>query len=140
MSLNHLRIALVSTDARFRDRVRESLSEGGWGYKIALELSQRFEDFGEEQVRALRQSSPDLLVIDLDDDPDLGVKLVQFLADARPGQRVLAAGPTLSSQQLLAAMRAGVSDYLQKPVSPEQLRESFQRLAIQLGSGTGAAR
>lgn len=140
MSLNHLRIALVSTDARFRDRIRESLTEGGWGFKIALELSQRFEDFGEEQVRALRQSSPDLLVIDLDDDPDLGVKLVQFLADARPGQRVLAAGPTLSSQQLLAAMRAGVSDYLQKPVSPEQLRESFQRLSIQLGSGTGAAR
>jgi pilus assembly protein CpaE len=140
VTLNHLRIALVSTDARFRDRVRESLTEGGWGYKVALELSQRFEDFGEEQVRALRQSSPDLLVIDLDDDPDLGVKLVQFLADARPGQRVLAAGPTLSSQQLLAAMRAGVSDYLHKPVTPEQLRESLQRLAIQLGNSTGSAR
>ena len=83
MSLNHLRIALVSTDARFRDRIRESLTEGGWGLKIALELSQRFEDFGEEQVRALRQSSPDLLVIDLDDDPDLGVKLVGRDKDMR---------------------------------------------------------
>jgi pilus assembly protein CpaE len=121
--------------------VRESIAEGGWGYKIALELPQRFEDFGEEQVRALRQSSPDLLVIDLEDDPDLGIKLMQFLADAHPGQRVLASGPTLSSQQLLAAMRAGVSDYLPKPVSPEQLKESLQRLAAQLGgAGSGAAR
>jgi pilus assembly protein CpaE len=135
-----LRLALVSTDARFRDRVRESIVEGGWGYRIALELSQRFEDFGEEQVRALRQASPDLLVIDLEDDPDLGIKLMQFLADAHPAQRVLATGPTLSSQQLLAAMRGGVSDYQQKPVSPDHLKESLQRLAAQLGGGGGAAR
>jgi pilus assembly protein CpaE len=137
----HLRLALVSTEARFRERVRESMVESGWGYKIALELSQRFEDFGEEQVRALRQASPDLLVIDLEDDPDLGIKLIQFLADAHPAQRVLAAGPTLTSQQLLAAMRAGVSDYLPKPVSPDQLKESLNRLAAQLGgAGTPGAR
>lgn len=141
MGPSHLRLALVSTDNRFRDRVRESIVEGGWGYKIALELSQRFEDFGEEQVRALRQSSPDLLVIDLEDEPDLGIKLMQFLADAHPNQRVLAAGPALSSHQLLAGMRAGVSDYLLKPVSPEQLKESLQRLGAQLGgAGSGAAR
>ncbi len=140
MGHSQLRIALVSTEARFRDRVREALVEGGWGFKIALELSQRFEEFGEDQVRALRQASPDLLVIDLEDDPDLGVKLMQFLADAHPGQRVLAAGPGLTSQQLLAAMRAGVSDYLSKPVAAEQLRESLQRLAAQLGSSAGTAR
>ncbi len=135
-----MRLALVSTDARFRDRVRESIVEGGWGYKVALELTQRFEDFGDEQVRALRQASPDLLVIDLEDEPDLGIKLVQFLADAHPAQRVLAAGPTLTSQQLLAAMRAGVSDCLHKPVPPDQLKESLNRLAAQLGGANAGAR
>ena len=141
MVQSHARIALVSTEARFRDRVREVLVEGGWGFKLALELSQRFEDFGVEQVRALRQASPDLLVIDLEDDPDLGLKLMQFLFEAHPNQRVLAAGPALSSHQLLSAMRAGVADYLLKPVSSDQLKESLNRMATQLGSaGVAGAR
>jgi len=137
---SHIRVAVVSTDVRFRDRLREALSESGRNFRIVLELSLRFADFGEEQIRALRHAGPDLLVVDLEDDPEVGVKLVQFLAESHPGQRVLAVGPALSPAILLAAMRAGVSDYLQKPVEPDGLAEALQRITILLGRSTEGAR
>jgi len=130
---SQLRVAIISTDIRFRDRLREALSESGKGFRITLELSLRFADFGEEQIRALRQAGPDLLVVDLDDDPEVGVKLIQFLAESHPGQRVLALGPALSPAVLLSAMRAGVSDYLEKPVETAGLTEALQRASAQLG-------
>ncbi len=128
-----IRVGIISTDVRFRDRLREALSESGRGFRIALELSVRFAEFGEEQVQALRHAAPDLLIVDLEDDPEVGVKLIQFLAESHPSHRVLAVGPTLSPDVLLAAMRAGVSDYLQKPIEPDALRESLQRVTALMG-------
>jgi pilus assembly protein CpaE len=136
----HIRVGIISTDVRFRDRLREALSESGRGFRIALELSVRFADFGEDQVQALRHAAPDLLIVDLEDDPEVGVKLVQFLAESHPTHRVLAAGPTLSPGLLLAAMRAGVSDYVQKPVEPDALHESLQRVAALLGRAGDSSR
>jgi len=133
---SQLRVAIISTDIRFRDRLREALSESGKGFRIALELSLRFADFGEEQIRALRQAAPDLLIVDLEDDPEVGVKLIQFLAETHPGQRVLGLGPPLSPALLLSAMRAGVSDYVEKPVETEALTEALQRASAQLGRST----
>ncbi len=140
MTESQIRVAVISTDVRFRDRLREALSESGRGFRIALELSVRFGDFGEEQIRAVRQAGPDLLVVDLEDDPEVGVKLVQFLAESNPGQRALAVGPALSQTLLLAAMRAGVSDYLQKPVEPDVLAEALQRATVLLGRGSESAK
>ena len=140
MTESHIRVGIISTDVRFRDRLREALSESGRGFRIALELSVRFADFGEEQVQALRNAAPDLLIVDLEDDPEVGVKLIQFLAESHPTHRVLAVGPNLSPGLLLAAMRAGVSDYLQKPVEPDALQESLQRVSALLGRAGESSR
>ena len=72
--------------------------------------------FGEEQVRALRQLHPELVILDIDDAPDLGIKFAQFSSETTPGIRFIAAGPLLQPEHLLTAMRAGVADYLPKPV------------------------
>jgi pilus assembly protein CpaE len=135
-----VRVGIISTDVRFRDRLREALSESGRGFRIALELSVRFADFGEEQVQALRNGAPDLLVVDLEDDPEVGVKLIQFLAESHPTHRVLAVGPSLSPDLLLASMRAGVSDYLQKPIEPDALQESLHRVTALLGRAGESSR
>jgi DNA-binding NarL/FixJ family response regulator len=137
---SQIRVAIISTDIRFRDRLREALAESGKGFRIAQELALKFADFGEEQIRALRHAATDLLLVDLEDDPDVGVKLIQFLAESHPGQRVLAFGPSLSSSLLLGAMRAGVSDYLQKPVEPDALAAALQRVIVLMGRATEAAR
>ena len=52
------------------------------------------------------------------------MKFAQFFSNTHPGHRILAAGPELSQELLLAAMRAGVADYLIKPVTNGVLREA----------------
>ena len=133
MTDRSLRAALISTDDAFRDQLRELLADGELGVTLRLEISERFAAYGEEQVHALRQLNPELIIIDLEDDPELGVKFTQFLSSSNPAQRVVAVGPSLSPELLLGAMRAGVADYLTKPVTADGLREALRRVSHTLG-------
>jgi pilus assembly protein CpaE len=135
-----LRAALITTDPRFRDQVQELLSDPESGFALGLEIAVPFAQFGEEQVSALRQLSPDLVFIDVQEDPELGVKFTQFLTEMNPGQRVIAAGSGLSHDLLLAAMRAGISDFLAKPVTSEALLEAFQRVSLLYGRSAARLR
>jgi pilus assembly protein CpaE len=130
---------MISTDARFREQFRELTQGPASDFVVGLEISEPFGAFGEQQVRALRQLNPEIVVIDLEDDPDLGVKFTQFLSEMNPGQRVIGVGPHLSPEQLLAAMRAGVADYLHKPVDDGALRGAMARVAQALGRGGAKA-
>lgn len=137
MTNRSLRAALISTDDLFRDLLRELLADGELGVALRLEISEPFAAYGEDQVHALRQLNPELVIIDFEDDPELGGKFTQFLHSANPGQRVVAVGPNLSPDMLLSAMRAGVADYLVKPVTPDGLREALARVSGSLGAGIG---
>jgi pilus assembly protein CpaE len=139
MSERSLRGALISPDSRFRSEVRALLGDVEPRVGIAVEISERFVDFREDVVRTLRQSKADLLLVDLEQEPELGVKFIQFLADAQPGHRVIAFGGEISPDQLLTAMRAGVADYLHKPVSAELLRGAVGRVAQTLNSSRAKA-
>jgi pilus assembly protein CpaE len=130
------RTALISSDRGFREMAKDVfLSHEGWTAP-ALEITVPFESFGEEQVRALRQLLPELVILDLGSAPDLGIKFAQFLTETTPGIRFIAAGPDLEPELLLAAMRAGVADYLPKPVSGEGFRSALDRIRYMMGAGT----
>lgn len=133
MNERSLRAALISTDPGFSDHVRTALARQDLGVVLALESPVPFAEFDEEHVSALRQLGPELVIVDLQNDPDLGVKFIQFLSEGAVNQKVIAAGPTLEPALLLAAMRAGISDYLPKPVSVEGLAEAVGRATAQLG-------
>jgi pilus assembly protein CpaE len=130
-----IRTALISTDRGFREMVKDVfLSHEGWTTP-ALDISVPFEAFGDEQVRALRQLNPELVVLDIEDAPDLGIKFAQFQSDSTPGVKFIAAGPLLQPEHMLTAMRAGVIDYLPKPVTGEALRAALDRARVGLGHG-----
>jgi pilus assembly protein CpaE len=135
MNERSIRTALISTDRGFREVVRDVfLSHEGWTAP-ALELTAPFEALGEEQIRALRQLHPELVLLDLDDSPELGIRFAQFLSETSPGVRFIATGPALQPELLLTAMRAGVADYLTKPVNGEALRSSLDRVRFLVGTG-----
>ena len=132
MTDRRLRAALISTDPGFQDQVRHLLADPESGVELALEFPVKFTSFDETQVEHLRRQAPEIAIVDLEDDPDLGIKFVQFLNDTS-SLRVIAAGPALEPQLLLQAMRAGIGDYLPKPVTPDALKEAVERIAVQLG-------
>ena len=135
MNERRTRAALISVDPGFQDLVRHTLADPDVGVDLALEFAVGFSDFDEEQVARIRENAPDIVVVDLADDPDLGVKFIQFLSELAGSRKVIATGPALEPGLLLAAMRAGISDYLPKPVSPEAFSEALARASSQLGKG-----
>jgi pilus assembly protein CpaE len=133
-----IRTALISSDRAFREMVKDVfLSHEGWTAP-ALEITAHFETFGEEQVRALRQLRPDLVILDIEASPELGIKFAQFLAETSPGIRFVAAGPLLQPEHLLTAMRAGVADYLAKPVTADAFRAALDRVRVGLSGASKA--
>ena len=127
-----IRAALISTDAAFRDTVRDVVPGPDVGVTLGIEISVPFAQVGEQELQSLRHSEPDLIILDLEDDPELGIKFAQFIAETRPC-RFLVVGPTLSPELLLETMRAGAIDYMTKPVSAEALLAAVERLANRLG-------
>ena len=123
------RAALVSTDSTFVAQVRQILSGPDRPVSLELELTVPLYQFGEHQVQALRTLAPELIIIDFDESQDLGLELARHLVDLNPAQMFIVTGPTLSSDQLMQAMRAGVSDYLPKPVALDALQTAITRVA-----------
>ncbi|MBW3629641.1 MAG: AAA family ATPase [Gemmatimonadetes bacterium] len=133
-----IRSAVISTDEAFRATVREVLQRPDQTIGVALELNVAFTQFGDGHLRDLRSVDPELIILDLETDPVLGIKFAQFLTEQSPGRRILATGPTPSSEQLLSALRAGISEYLPKPVTREALSAAIDGLSRKLRwSGSG---
>jgi pilus assembly protein CpaE len=127
-----IRAALISTDAAFREMVRDVVPGPDIGVLLGVEISAPFARLGEQELQGLRQSEPDLIILDLEDDPELGIKFAQFMAETRP-TRFLVVGPSLSPELLLETMRAGAVDYMVKPVTGETLLGAVERYATRMG-------
>lgn len=127
-----IRSCVISTDPGFRETLEKLLGPER-GITLDLQLKVPFEQIGEEELSQLQRVSPELVFLDLEDDPALGIKLAQFLADADPPPRFVAVGPTLSPELLLAGMRAGVCDCLPKPATSEAIAGSIGRAMRVLG-------
>jgi pilus assembly protein CpaE len=131
------RAALISTDSSFVAQVKQLLTGPERPVSLELELIVPLYQFGEHQVQALRALGPELIILDLEESQELGLQLAQYLVELNPAQAFIATGPVLSSEQLMLAMRAGVSDYLTKPVAPEDLRMAVIRAAQKLRKPDG---
>src|SRR5919106_4612941 len=131
------RAALISTDSSFVAQVKQLLSGPDRPLTLELELTVPLYQLGEQQIQALRSVSPELIFLDLEESQELGLQLAQYLVELNPAQLFIATGPILSSEQLLQAMRVGVSDYLPKPVLPEDLRAASIRAAQKLRKPDG---
>jgi pilus assembly protein CpaE len=131
------RAALISTDSQFRELVRQILSGPDRPVAVELELTVPFDAMGEHEIQAIRSQGPELIILDMENAPDLAVRFARFLIDQNPALLFIAAGPTLNSDQLLAAMRAGVTEYLPKPIDPDDLRAAATRASGKLRKPSG---
>ena len=97
MTERAIRTALISSDRSFREMVKDVfLSHEAWTAP-AIEIAAPFAAFGENEVRALRQLHPELIILDLEDDPGLGIKLAQLPERVhRPGSGSWRSGPLCS--------------------------------------------
>jgi pilus assembly protein CpaE len=127
-----IRAALIAADSGFRDTVRQVLSRPERKVALGLEVADSLPSLADQQVREIAAYNPELVILDFAEEPELGIRLVHLLADGNPARRFIAAGPSLPSELLLEAMRAGVSEYLPCPVTADVLREAVDRVVAKL--------
>lgn len=130
---NSVRSALISTDPGLRDAVRRAAALNGHGLDFAVEVATPLSEMTEEQINELRHSDPQLVILDFDHDPEAAVSFARFLTDGSPQRYIVGAGPQLGAEALLEAMRAGVAEYLPKPLVDHGVKAALDRAARRLG-------
>ena len=82
---------------------------------------------GQECLNAIKAGMPDIAVLDLKL-PDIdGIELLRRIRASQPRIEVLLLPADYSTDAAVAAIKAGASDYLTKPVDVNRLREALDR-------------
>lgn len=117
--------AVVSAD----DEVRAAFRDPDLAGKVDVvhELAIEIDDVSEGHVEEIAERGPDVVFLDLSEDPENGRRLTQILLEKGATQRVVGMGPMQEPEFLMQAMQAGVAEYLTKPVTPEHLRAAIER-------------
>lgn len=119
---------LISTDQTFREDLRGILAGPGLQVELRLELEQPFTEIGDLELSRIREADPGLVLVDLESDPHIGLKFIQYLVESRSAPVIIAAGRDLSQDLLLQAMQAGVTEILTKPPTADQVESALQRV------------
>lgn len=126
------RAVVISTDDDFRDSLRSILSSER-GVDVALEISVSFHEIADPELEKFRNVNPELVFLDLESDPHVGLKFAQFLMDEGLAQGLIGAGSDITPDLLLEAMRSGILEFLPKPVTPDSVVEAVDRVERKRG-------
>ena len=108
------RILLIDDEAPILRTFRYCLEDSG--YRVTTAQS------GAQALAALEREVFDVCFLDVSIGEESGIDLLPKIKGAAPWMRVVVATAHSSVDTAVDAMRAGASDYLVKPCSPEQLR------------------
>lgn len=132
---NILRLALLDPTDSSRDSIKKMLlgMDIVW---LEAECS-RYEFFPD----VVRQSAPDVGVVNLDADPQKAISLLDRLRVDAPECCLLAVSKSSDGQLILQAMRAGVREFLTSPVSLDDMMSALGRISeAKFGGSAGKGR
>jgi pilus assembly protein CpaE len=128
MASSPVRGILISTDAALHEALTGYARGSGGAFALLQSFSVGLDALSGTQFKTIHQAAPALVFVDFDSSVDLAVSLARDLVKASPNLVIVGVGATLDSSVLLQAMRAGLSEYLTKPVTPPILAEGIERL------------
>ncbi len=80
--------------------------------------------------QAVNQFQAEVLVIHLDPFPEVALPVAAQIAQTHPGIHVLVVSDSTDAQHILTAMRAGVREFLSKPVDRQLLATAIARIMV----------
>src|SRR5438128_12294087 len=92
--------ALISSDASFRESVKQVLGGAEHGGELSVEIAIACTEINAAQVERLRRVTLDLGVLRLQPDPGTGIKSAHVAADLQPHRQLRATRPPLSRARL----------------------------------------
>ncbi len=82
-----------------------------------------------DDVRGLLEGGCDVLIVDIDAQPEPGLELVEAACAIDPALTVMVYGTQTDSKLLVRCMRAGAREFLNEPLSPGSIAEALVRAA-----------
>jgi DNA-binding NtrC family response regulator len=116
-----MKTLIVEDDTATRRGLEESIKDFG-GEPHAVGTAKQAET-------ALKQFRPQLLIVDISLPDGDGLALLRAAREERPDLDAVVITGSSSIDHAIEALRAGVADYLLKPLRPAQLESVFQRIA-----------
>ena len=133
--MNRVPCVAISTDGSLVADLKRCGEQAGT-VDLVLDFGIPYRDLSEVQMKKIRLVAPRIVFIDLDDDAPTGCKVARYLAESHPDSQIVAVGTGVPSETLVEAMRAGVSEYIGKPLSQEAFDQAVERLSRKLASGS----
>jgi len=131
---NVLRLAIVDPNDASREQVK-SLMLGMDLVWLEAECS-KYEFFSD----VIEQTTPDVAMVVLDNEPEQGLELVEKIRDISSAS-ILVVSSSTDGTLILQAMRAGAKEFLSQPVSGEELMAALNRISnARVGAGRGKSR
>ena len=128
--------ALISSDEALRGMVMDAMQDEAFPIHVGLELEMDPGTMDPETMEHLHASGPDLVVLDMSADPDETIRVARTIASSNPRIVLVGIGPELDAGQLLESMRAGVVEYVPRPVDRATLWEALERVVRRQGRGS----
>jgi DNA-binding response OmpR family regulator len=122
-----MRVLLIDDDARLRQVLARLLR--GAGFDIVDEACD-----GEDALLVLAQSHPDLIVTDCQMPRLDGIGFVRCLRASGDQTPVIMLSGQGDPHVVVTAIRAGVNNYLPKPINPEILFEKIHQTLMTAGT------
>jgi two-component system response regulator RegA len=111
-------LLLVDDDEVFLNRLARACGDRGYDVRTATD--------GDAALRAAREDSPELAVVDLRMVGISGLDVVEQLKEIDPSTRVVMLTGYGSVPTAIEAMRLGATHYLQKPVTADDVLAAFE--------------
>lgn len=140
MTEHHVRCVVVSTSEEFLEELRQAPSFRSDRFRVEAEIRAPFPEITDPQLQEIREIDPDVVFLDLESNPQIGLRFARFLVDADLGDVLVGSAPPLSSELLMEAMRAGISEFLPKPLEAASVEKSLEQVWRRTGRMTGSPR
>ena len=118
-----LRFIILNEDKPFGVELRAILMSFE-GAKIVAEV-----DNGELLSQTMNRIQADVLLVNLDPQPDKVLPLAGSVAADHPEVAVFAVSESADGSLILDAMRKGLKEFLTKPIDPDTLSEALEKVA-----------
>ncbi len=122
-------VIIVSVSEEMQESVREALSADAV-------LPNNAVDFGEGLDLALR-SMPDVVLVGMDDDPAQAIEFARLVRKENSRVALIAVAQARDAARIVAATRAGYSDFIVLPDEREELRSAVQKSAFRAEDSEG---
>jgi DNA-binding NarL/FixJ family response regulator len=118
-----IRVVIVDDHPTLRDGVRSDLERSG----IATVVGEA--DDGGPAIEIVRETAPDVVVMDLDLPTVRGVDAIREIVKGSPSAKILVLTVSGAEGDVLEAVKMGAAGYLLKTTTAEQLVEGVRRVS-----------